>query len=73
MRILLKDCGMDGMCGSVERCDECERPTAHFAARGGRPVCGVCGCVGVRRAAPERVEQFAIVLHSRFVGQQLAA
>jgi ribosomal protein L37AE/L43A len=43
MRYLVKDSGWDGLRGSVERCDDCERPTVHLAAPQGVPVCGDCG------------------------------
>ena len=43
MALLLKDCGLEGFKGSVQRCAECRRPTVHFRRPGGWPVCGVCG------------------------------
>jgi len=43
MALLLKDCGLEGFKGSVERCDACDRATVHFRRPGRRPVCGICG------------------------------
>jgi hypothetical protein len=43
MSDLLKDSGLDGMRGTVEMCDDCDRPTVHLAAPGGVPICGTCG------------------------------
>jgi hypothetical protein len=40
---LLKDSGLDGLRGTVERCDDCETPTIHLAAPSGVPVCSLCG------------------------------
>jgi hypothetical protein len=40
---LLKDSGLDGLRGTVERCDDCETATIHLAAPGGVAVCSVCG------------------------------
>jgi hypothetical protein len=48
MALLLKDCGLEGFKGSVQRCGECERQTVHFRRTGGWPVCGVCGAVTLR-------------------------
>jgi hypothetical protein len=45
MALLLKDCGLEGFRGSVRRCEDCRRATAHFCQPGGWPVCGVCGAV----------------------------
>ncbi|HWQ13616.1 MAG TPA: hypothetical protein VNL77_12490 [Roseiflexaceae bacterium] len=47
MALLLKDCGLEGFKGSVRRCAECGRATAHFHRPGGWPVCGVCGGVSL--------------------------
>jgi hypothetical protein len=33
----------DGLHGSILMCEDCERPTVHFTAPGGVPVCGFCG------------------------------
>lgn len=68
MALLLKDCGLEGFKGSVQRCDECRRNTVHFRRAGGWPICGVCGGVSLPRAElpalgapiPRRAEVFAL-------------
>ena len=40
---LLKDSGLDDLRGSVEMCDDCDRPTVHLTTPGGVPICGQCG------------------------------
>jgi hypothetical protein len=52
MALLLKDCGLEGFKGSVQRCGECERQTVHFRRTGGWPVCGVCGAVRLAAGTP---------------------
>lgn len=49
MALLLKDCGLEGFKGSVQRCADCRRATAHFRRPGGWPVCGVCGAISLPR------------------------
>ncbi|MFO7167002.1 MAG: hypothetical protein DIU80_003140 [Chloroflexota bacterium] len=69
MAMLLKDCGLEGFRGSVQRCASCGRHTAHFRRPGGWPVCGVCGTVTlpppgtpVSAVPPQRAD--VIPLHS---------
>ncbi|MEN9936919.1 MAG: hypothetical protein RLZZ387_3498 [Chloroflexota bacterium] len=61
MALLLKDCGLEGFKGSVQRCAECRRQTAHFHRPGGTPICGVCGCVSSATAlrAPAQAHRAA--------------
>lgn len=33
----------DGLHGTVLPCVDCARPTVHFTAQDGVPVCGFCG------------------------------
>jgi hypothetical protein len=40
---LLKDGGLDGLRGTIERCDDCETSTIHLTAPSGVPVCSLCG------------------------------
>lgn len=56
MKLLLKDCGLEGCQGSVQRCEACARSTVHFARPGGWPVCGVCGEIS-RPVHPRRIFQ----------------
>ena len=49
MALLLKDCGLEGFKGSVQRCAECERATVHFHRVASWPACGVCGAVSLPR------------------------
>jgi hypothetical protein len=53
MALLLKDCGLEGFKGSVQRCDECRRATVHFRRPGGWPICGVCGTFALPAQASE--------------------
>ncbi len=45
MKLLLKDCGLNGCRGSVRRCRDCRRSTVHFCRPGGWPICGMCGAI----------------------------
>jgi hypothetical protein len=47
----LKDCGLDGCCGSVQYCPECRRATVHFRWPDGVPVCGWCGQISTNEGA----------------------
>jgi hypothetical protein len=49
MRLLLKDCGLEGLKGTVQRCAECGRATVHFHRPASWPACGVCGAVSLPR------------------------
>ena len=49
MALLLKDCGLEGFKGSVQRCNDCNRPTVHFRRTGGWPICGMCGAISLPR------------------------
>jgi hypothetical protein len=78
MDLLLKDCGLEGFKGSVQRCPECRRATVHFHRPGGWPICGVCGVVApvLRQPPPTprpaRAEQGVFHLHTRILYELLS-
>lgn len=45
MPLLLKDCGLEGSTGSVQRCPTCQQATIHFHRPGQQAICGRCLCL----------------------------
>jgi hypothetical protein len=43
MTLLLKDSGLDGVKGTIQYCADCGKPTVHYRAPGGWPICSTCG------------------------------
>ena len=43
MTLLLKDSGLGGLKGTVQYCADCGKPTVHYRAPGGWPICSTCG------------------------------
>jgi ribosomal protein L37AE/L43A len=50
---LSSESNFDGLHGSVLFCQDCARPTVHFRAMVGLPVCGFCGATPARPGAPD--------------------
>lgn len=43
MATLMKDSGLSGLKGTVQFCADCGKPTVHYHAPGGWPICNACG------------------------------
>ncbi len=61
MKLLLKDSGLAGLKGSIQYCDDCQKPTAHYRTPNGWPICHICGYNAdlMRLCAEERAVEFS--------------